>query len=121
MTSVASGAAALIVSRSRWRAARGAGGTARRYAATEDAFFIGALVRRQIRYVDDGPDLDRAAAGHGNPRRDGDRLVEIPRIDQEIAPQLLLGLRKRTVGHHPLAVAYPDAGGRGGRLERGGG
>src|SRR2546430_3801803 len=32
-----------------------------------------------------------------------------------------LGLRKRTVGHHPLAVAYPDAGGRGGRLERGGG
>src|SRR2546426_7268652 len=82
---------------------------------------MGALIGRQVRYVNDRPDLDRAATGHGNPRRDGDRLVEIARIDQEIAAQLLLGLRERTVGHYPFALAYPDAGRRGGRLERGGG
>src|SRR2546426_6952421 len=82
---------------------------------------MGALIGRQVRYVNDRPDLDRAATGHGNPRRDGDRLVEIARIDQEIAAQLLLGLRERTDGHYPFALAYPDAGRRGGRLERGGG
>src|SRR2546426_1592923 len=82
---------------------------------------MGALIGRQVRYVNDRPDLDRAATGHGNPRRDGDRLVEIARIDQEIAAQLLLGLRERTVGHYPFALAYPDAGRRGGRVERGGG
>src|SRR3989475_2183875 len=69
----------------------------------------------------DRPDLDRAATGHRNPRGDGNRLVEIAGIDQEVAAQLLLGLRERTVGHHPFALAYPDAGRRGGRLERGGG
>src|SRR3989442_2092738 len=82
---------------------------------------MGALIGRQVRYVNDRPDLDRAATGHGNPRRDGDRLVEIARIDQEVAAQLLLGLRERAVGHYPFALAYPDAGRRGGRLERGGG
>src|SRR2546427_1849883 len=50
----------------------------------------------------DRPDLDRAATGHRNPRGDGNRLVEIAGIDQEVAAQLLLGLRERTVGHHPL-------------------
>src|SRR5436309_3785645 len=82
---------------------------------------MGALIGRQIRYVNDRPDLDRAATGHGNPRGDGNRLVEIAGIDQEVAAQLLLGLRERTVGHHPFALAHPDAGRRGGRLERGGG
>src|SRR5438552_3913155 len=82
---------------------------------------MGALIGRQVRYVNDRPDLDRAATGHGNPHGDGDRLVEIARIDQEVAAQLLLGLRERTVGHYPFALAYPDAGRRGGRLERGGG
>src|SRR5207253_7752248 len=82
---------------------------------------MGALIGRQVRDVNDRPDLDRAATGHGNPRRDGDRLVEIARIDQEVAAQLLLGLRERAVGHYPFALAYPDAGRRGGRLERGGG
>src|SRR5438552_10709823 len=82
---------------------------------------MGALIGRQVRYVNDRPDLDRAATGHGNPRRDGDRLVEIAGIDQEVAAQLLLGFRERAVGHYPFALAYPDAGRRGGRLERGGG
>src|SRR2546426_9836238 len=117
MTSIASGAAALIVLRSFWRAARGAGGTARREAATEDGFFIRALIGRQVRYVNDRPDLDPAATGHGDPRRDGDRLGEIAPIDQEIAAQLLLGLRARTGGHYPFALAYPDAGRPGGRLQ----
>src|SRR3989449_9581433 len=82
---------------------------------------MGTLIGRQVRYVNDRPDLDRAATGHGNPGRDGDRLVEIARIDQEVAAQLLLGLRERAVGHYPFALAYPDAGRRGGRRERGGG
>src|SRR2546427_3768133 len=69
----------------------------------------------------DRPDLDRAATGHRNPRGDGNRLVEIGRIDQEVAAQLLLGLRERTVGHHPLALAHPDGRGRRGGLERSGG
>src|SRR5437867_5324279 len=80
-----------------------------------------ALIGRQIRYVNDRPDLDRAATGNANPRGDGNRLVEIAGTDQKVAAQLLLGLRERTVGHHPFALAYPDAGRRGGRLERGGG
>src|SRR2546430_5272377 len=82
---------------------------------------MGALIGRQVRYVNDRPDLDRAATGHRNPRGDGNRRVEIAGIDQEVAAQLVLGLRERTVGHHPFALAYPDAGRRGGRLERGGG
>src|SRR5260370_31473030 len=78
------------------------------------------LIRQQVRELDHGPDLDRAATGHGNPRGDGDRLVAIPRIDQDVAAQVLLRLRERTVGHRPFAVADPDARRRGGPLERGG-
>src|SRR2546428_12091428 len=82
---------------------------------------MGTLIGRQVRYVDDRPDLDRAATGHGNPGGDGDRLVEIARIDQEVAAEPLLRLRERTVSHHPFTLAYPDAGRGGGGLARGGG
>src|SRR6266480_1198491 len=79
------------------------------------------LIRRQVRQLDDRPDLDRATPGHGNPGGDRDRLVDVARVDQEIAAQLLLGLREGTVRHHALAPTDPDAGCRRGGLEWGGG
>src|SRR5205823_10748546 len=70
------------------------------------------LSRRQVRDLDDRPDFDCAPARPRNPRGDGDRLVEIPGIDQEVAAQLFARLRERAVGHQPLALADPDAGRR---------
>src|SRR5688572_20502167 len=75
---------------------------------------------RQARYLDDRPDFDRAPACHWNPRGDGDRLVAIPDIDEKVTAQLLPRLRKRTVGHESFALAYPDAGRRRRRVQRGG-
>src|SRR5215510_2265430 len=66
------------------------------------------------------PHFDGASTRHWNLGGDGDRLVEIRGLDQEEPAQLLACLRKRTVGHQPLAVADTDTGGRGRRLERGG-
>src|SRR6266545_5854654 len=68
------------------------------------------LSRRQSRYLYDRPDFDCAPACHGNPLGDGDRLVEIPGVDQEVAAQLFARLRKRTVGDESFALAYLDAG-----------
>src|SRR5881296_3450198 len=67
------------------------------------------LLSRQARDLDDWPDLDGALARRGNPCGDGDGLVEILGIDEEVAAQLFTRLRERTVGHEPFAVAHPNA------------
>src|SRR5205085_11527657 len=56
-----------------------------------------------------------------NPPGDGDRLVEIPGVDQEVAAQLFARLRERAVGDEPLALADADAGRRRRGVQRGGG
>ncbi len=50
--------------------------------------------------------------------RQSDRLVEVGRLDQIIAPQLFLRLRERTIGDHLLTVAHAHGGG-GGRRHQG--
>ena len=49
-----------------------------------------------------------AEPGSGDARGDPDRLVEIARLDQEVAPQLLLRLHPGAVGGRYPAVAHPD-------------
>src|SRR6266508_1750927 len=56
------------------------------------------------------PNLDRA---FGGPRVAGghlERLVRTAALDQDVAADLLLGLRERTVGAQDLAVTHPDRG-----------
>src|SRR5574341_1074376 len=59
-----------------------------------------------------GPNLDRSPLGRRNPRRDLDRVVQVLGFDEEVAPELLFGLRERPVGGRELAVANAN-GGRG--------
>src|SRR5439155_19234487 len=65
-----------------------------------------------------GPDFDGARTGQRNACGDGDGFVEILDVDEHVAAELLAGLRERPVGHEPLAVAHPDAGRRGRRVQR---
>src|SRR5438309_3637335 len=77
---------------------------------TKLAAVFNILLSRQARDLDYRPDLDGTLARHGNPCRNGNSLVEIPGVDEEVAAQLFARLRERTVGHEPFAVAHPDAG-----------
>src|ERR1043166_4582685 len=72
----------------------------------------------QVLELDDRPDLHRPAPGVRNLLGDGDRLVEVLRVDHEVSAQLLPGLRERTVGHLAFARPHPDALCRGRRLQR---
>src|SRR5438093_995976 len=67
-------------------------------------------LRRQPRYFDDRPDFDGPLASHRNPCSDGDGLIEILGLNEEVTAQLFARLRERAVGHEPFAVAHPDAG-----------
>src|SRR6266849_9230287 len=66
---------------------------------TKLAAVFNILLSRQARDLDDRPDLDGTLARHGNPCGDGDGLVEILGLDEEVAAQLFTRLRERTVGH----------------------
>src|SRR5262249_34410478 len=71
----------------------------------------------------DRPDLDAPAEVLVQPRRRVfrrhlDRLVEIARLDQEVAAELFLGLRVRTVGDGDSAAAGAQAHGVLGGRER---
>src|SRR2546426_2013248 len=66
------------------------------------------LLSRQARDLYHWPDLDGTLARRGNPCGDGDSLVEILGLDEEVAAQLFARLRERTVGHEPFAVAHPN-------------
>src|ERR1019366_2538575 len=78
-----------------------------------------ALIRGQSRNLNHRPDFDGALVRPWDACRYADGLVEILRIDQEVAAELFAGLRERTVGDQPFAVAHLDAGGRRHRLQRG--
>src|SRR5437016_7941731 len=73
------------------------------------------LFRRALPH---GPDFDGARTGQRNSCGDGDGFVEILDVDEHVAAELLAGLRERTVGHEPFAVAHPDAGRRRRRVQR---
>ena len=76
------------------------------------------LFRRQVRDLQHRPYLDRAQPRDGDPRRDADGHVEVLRLDQVVAAQLLAGLGERAVGHQPFPAAHPQAGGRRRRVQR---
>src|SRR5262249_60427903 len=78
----------------------------------------GSAIDRQTGDLHDRTDFDRPGAGQGDTGRDGNRLVHVLGLDEEVAAQLLPGLRKGTVGHERLAVADADAGSGGGRWQR---
>src|SRR5260370_16552 len=62
--------------------------------------------------------FDRTELRARNPRRNGDRLIDILRLDQVVSAELLLGLREWAVSHHRLAVAHANRGRSRNRLER---
>src|SRR5262245_57329112 len=66
----------------------------------------------------DWPDFDAAFACRRNFRRHLDRVVQVSRLDQVEAGQLLLRLRERAVGDRHLAVADAHCRRRLDRLER---
>src|SRR3989441_415708 len=70
-------------------------------------------------HLHDRPNLDRAAHPHRrDPRGDGDGLVEVLRLHDEVAAELLLRLGERAVRRDRLAVLAPHGGRRAGRLQR---
>src|SRR5262245_61805430 len=73
---------------------------------------------RPLAEIHDRPYLDAPQLRQRTVGRDLDRLVEVPRIDEDEATQLLLGLGEGTIRHRYATV--PDADGhRGmGGLER---
>src|SRR5262249_14369066 len=54
------------------------------------------------------PDLDAAQAQRRDLRGQLDGLVEVPRLDQDEAAELLLGLREGPVGRRYAAVPQPE-------------
>src|SRR6188768_2178968 len=61
-----------------------------------------------VRTLAERSDLDRAACGRRAARRPFDRVVEVRRVDQVVASELLLGLGERPVGGDRPAVPDPD-------------
>src|SRR6187455_2541376 len=57
------------------------------------------------------PHFDAAELRRRNPRRDLDGFVEIARVDEIEARELLLGFGERPVGHAELAIAHAHGGG----------
>src|SRR5215211_1159709 len=56
-------------------------------------------------------DLDRHLDGSGDPRRPGERGVQVLGLDDVEAAQVLLGLHERPVGGHHLAACHAHHGG----------
>jgi len=61
-----------------------------------------------VEVAPDGPYLDGSGPRAGYLRSDFDRFVEVLAVDQAVAADLLLGLRKRAVRDQDLAVANLD-------------
>src|SRR5215217_3762400 len=62
-------------------------------------------------------DLDRHLDGTGDPRRPGERGVQVLGLDDVEAAQVLLGLHERPVGGHHLAACHAHHGGGGGFVQ----
>ena len=54
------------------------------------------------------PDLDTSEAGRRDFRRNLNRLVEVFRLDEEVAAELLLRLGKRAIGGRDFTISHPD-------------
>src|SRR5262245_37311050 len=65
-------------------------------------------VIRIPRSLPDWSDLDTSKAGGGDLCSNLNRLVEVSGLDEKVAAELLLGLRKGAVGGRNFAVSYPD-------------
>jgi hypothetical protein len=70
------------------------------------------LLSRQTRDLDQWPHLDGSDARPWNANSDGDRLVRIFGLDQEVTGELFASLHERTVGHERFTVAHPHEGRR---------
>src|SRR5215469_5637426 len=66
----------------------------------------------------DRADFDRSIARAGDLRGNGNRLIEVLRIDQVVAAELFLGFGKRAVGDERFAVADAHRGRSFSPLER---
>src|SRR5262249_55354744 len=75
---------------------------------------------RQALQLKDRPHFHGPLPGAGNPPRDVDRLVEVRRVDQEVAAEVFAGFRERTVRHLPLPLADANTGRGPDRVQRGG-
>src|SRR4051794_40982019 len=64
------------------------------------------LVLRQTLDLKDRANLDGAQARSRNLSGNADCLIQVPGVNQEIATELLTGLRKRTVGDELLAIPH---------------
>src|SRR5258705_13686084 len=67
------------------------------------------LICWQVRDLNHRADFNCAPACRWNACGNADRLVEVLRVDQEVAAELFARFRERTVGHELSAVAHPDA------------
>src|SRR5262245_43189332 len=76
------------------------------------------ILRLGVVQLLDGADLDGADAGGGKSRGQRARFVHVLGLDEEEAPDLLLGLGERAVRDSGLAAADPDRAGRPPPLER---
>src|SRR5262245_34698951 len=65
----------------------------------------------------DRPDLDGAELRARDAGRELDRLIQVPRLQQVVATQLLLGLGERAVRGREPALPHPDRGRRVRRLQ----
>ena len=65
------------------------------------------LLSLQTRDLDQGPHLDGSDARPWNANSDGDRLVRIFGLDQEVTGELFASLHERTIGHERFTVAHP--------------
>src|SRR5512140_869863 len=64
----------------------------------------------RLRHFQDRSNLDATPAGAGNAGRDLDRVVQVLRLHQVVATQLLPGLREGTVRRRDLPIPHPDRG-----------
>src|SRR5262245_20145306 len=65
----------------------------------------------------DRPDFDTSKARRRDLRGNLDRLVQVSGLNEIVAAELLLGLRKRAIGGSDRSVSHPDCGRRLGGLK----
>src|SRR5262245_10118455 len=77
---------------------------------------FGSAGRRHSLELEHRADFHGPLPRPGNAPGDLDRLVEVRRVDEEVAAELLSGFGERAVGHLALSLADADAGRGGDRL-----
>src|SRR6266851_135868 len=82
--------------------------------------YFAQLGRGQAGNFHDRPNFNGSPAPRRDPPGDPDRFIEVLGVDQEVSSELLASFRERAVRYQTLVIANPDAGRRGGRVERSG-